>query len=252
MIIPGIVSVTFRKLSAAEIIELAKNNNLKAVEWGADVHCKLGDIESIKNVNKLSEENGISPISYGSYYWAGFEEEKTNFNDVIASCKTLGAKNIRAWAGKKGSLDATKEDVKRTVEELNRCCELAAKENITVSCEYHPNTLTDTRESAVALAKAVAAPNFRLYWQPTFVLSDKENLKSFEAVFPWVSNVHVFSWEGLGSARYPLANSFDMFKECANMLKTDSKDHGMFLEFVKGDSIESFIEDAKTLNEIIL
>ena len=38
MLIPGLVSVTFRKLSRTEIAGLMVNAGLSAIEWGGDVH----------------------------------------------------------------------------------------------------------------------------------------------------------------------------------------------------------------------
>ena len=39
----GLVSVTFRKLTIKEIIELAKENSLKSIEWGSTPHIDAGE-----------------------------------------------------------------------------------------------------------------------------------------------------------------------------------------------------------------
>lgn len=251
MIVPGIVSVTFRKHTAEEIIAFASDASLKAIEWGADVHAKIDEPDRIAEVGKLTSSAGIMPISFGSYYWVCADSVVDEFSSVITAAKSMGASNIRAWAGKKGSALTDRDEFEMIVANIARCCDMAAESGLTVSFEYHPNTLTDCHESAVRLAKAVARDNFRLYWQPDFTKNDAENLAALDAVLPWISNVHVFSWEGAGAARYPLSHSRELFKACADRLKKLDGHHGMLLEFVKGDLPEQMAEDARELLDII-
>ena len=42
MIYPGLVSVTFRKLSPEEIVQLVVSSGLKGIEWGGDIHLPHG------------------------------------------------------------------------------------------------------------------------------------------------------------------------------------------------------------------
>ena len=35
---PGILSITFRKISPQQIIDLCVENRLQTIEWGGDVH----------------------------------------------------------------------------------------------------------------------------------------------------------------------------------------------------------------------
>jgi hypothetical protein len=45
-LIPGLVSVTFRKLAPAAIVELAVKAQLRSIEWGGDVHVPHGDVRA--------------------------------------------------------------------------------------------------------------------------------------------------------------------------------------------------------------
>jgi len=51
MLIPGLVSVTFRQLTVPEIGELATECGLQAVEWGGDVHVPPGDFAAAHSGN---------------------------------------------------------------------------------------------------------------------------------------------------------------------------------------------------------
>ena len=48
MIHTGLVSVTFRKLEPAEIVDLVKQAGLQGIEWGGDIHVPHGDIQRAK------------------------------------------------------------------------------------------------------------------------------------------------------------------------------------------------------------
>ena len=50
MLTPGLVSVSFRPLAGEEIIRLAKETGLAAVEWGGDVHVPAGDTARAKEL----------------------------------------------------------------------------------------------------------------------------------------------------------------------------------------------------------
>ena len=66
-LIDGSESVTFRKKSPREIIELARKAGLDGIEWGGDVHATSP--EAAKEIRRMMEE--LSVFSLGSYYNAG-------------------------------------------------------------------------------------------------------------------------------------------------------------------------------------
>ena len=78
MLIPGLVSVTFRSLSQNEIANLMCRSELKAIEWGGDVHIPVKDDpteedmekldEALSNASYLSESGKLYIASFGSYY----------------------------------------------------------------------------------------------------------------------------------------------------------------------------------------
>ena len=62
MLIPGLVSVTFRSLSQNEIANLMCRSELKAIEWGGDVHIPVKDYPTEEDM-----ENEVSEILNDSY-----------------------------------------------------------------------------------------------------------------------------------------------------------------------------------------
>ncbi|MCU0793379.1 MAG: sugar phosphate isomerase/epimerase [Opitutaceae bacterium] len=106
MIHPGLVSITFRKLSPVEIVGLVRKAGLRGIEWGGDVHAPHGDIGRAREVRALTEDAGLKVAAYGSYYRAGWSEANgLSFKHVLDSAVELGAPTIRVWPGNKGSAE---------------------------------------------------------------------------------------------------------------------------------------------------
>lgn len=244
----GLCSITFRDLSVEEIIDLCVKNNIEAIEWGTDVHLVPNNIDEAKRIKKLMDDNKLITSSIGSYYRVGIENDYS-FESILELAKILDATNIRVWAGRLGSELADEDYVRKVIGDSKRIAELAFKDGIGVSYEYHGKTLTDTPESALSLLKAVNHPNMRLYWQPAVDLSVEQRIKDINKVKDYITNVHVFSW--IGIEREPLVNQKENWINYIKEINKDGSDRYYILEFVKDDSIEQFEADVKVLNQII-
>ena len=230
-LVPGLVSVTFRGLSVAEIVGLVSLAGLRAVEWGGDVH--VPDPVAARETAARCADAGIEVAAYGSYYRAG---SGASFDDVLRTALALGAPRIRIWAGSTGSV--AEPDRRAVVDDIARVAGLAAAEGVTVCLEYHANTLTDTLQSTVDLLAAV--PAVRPYWQPPVGGSAAEALVAVETLRPVTA--HVFTWSGTGD-RLPLADGEAMW---VPVLSTMDDGYAL-LEFVRDDDPAAFAEDAATL-----
>jgi 3-dehydroshikimate dehydratase len=231
-VIPGLVSVTFRQLSPAEIVALVVGAGLEAIEWGGDVHVPLGDFRTAREVGTRCADNGIAIEAYGSYYRADGD-----FGPVLATALALGAPRIRVWAGSKGS--AEEPDRAAVVEDLRAAATLAGGEGLELAVEYHANTLTDTLDSALELFSDV--PALKPYWQPPVGSTTGDALAAIPALAPVAA--HVFGWADDGT-RLPLAAREDLWRPALAALPAACH---VLLEFVRDDSPEAFRQDAATL-----
>ena len=247
MIKTGMVSVTFRQFDVDEVIRRTKEAGLMAIEWGGDVHVPHGDLDKARYTADKMRENGLEIASYGSYYRA-LEDE--TFEDILATAKALGAPNIRIWAGEREPQDCDREQRARTVQRIRDAARMAARENITVSTEYHGGTLTVMQDSAVALLKEAEEPNLYTYWQP---LGDR----------PWgehegqviellqlgkLTNLHVYKWQKY--ERFPLEQGEARWETFLRPAARDTAMHYALLEFVKDDDPDQFSRDAATLQSM--
>lgn len=242
----GLTSVTFRQKSVDEIILLAQKAHLDGIEWGGDVHVPAGDTDTAASVREKCIAAGLEILSYGSYYKALPDQD---FAPVLASARALGAPMIRIWAGN-CTPDSISEDAFRTLAaNIRRAAESASQFGIAVALEYHRGTMTQTKEGAVRLLQAVDHPNLYTYWQPNPDVSMEERLREIQAISPWLRCCHVFAWTA-GNERHPLAEQTGEWSQYLEAVRQSGKKPNLVMEFVCGDSAESFLQDAEILHKL--
>ena len=252
MIHTGLVSVTFRKLSPEEIVGLAVDAGVQAIEWGGDIHVPHGDTQRATYVRGLTQEAGLEIPSYGSYYRVG-HEEPCPFHDVLETALALGARIIRVWAGRVGSEDADAAYWRRVIEDSVRIGNLAQEAGLVVAYEYHGHTLTDTLDAALRLLEEVNHPAVLSHWQPRDRLGPAENLAELRALLPWVRVVHVQGVTRVGEAleRRSLAESAEAWRDYLSVLGGRPGPYYALIEFVRHDQPAQFLADAATLKGLV-
>ena len=245
MPIPGLVSVTFRDKGVGEILALCGRAALRSVEWGGDVHVPAGDAALAARVGEATRGLGLEARSYGSYFRLGDSDEA--FERSLASCAALGAPVMRIWAGRKGSALVSGPERAARIRELNARALAASARGVALALEYHAGTLTDARESVIRLL-GETEPAVRLYWQPRFELSERENLELLGDLGERLDSIHAFAgaYEGGEYARRPLAEAERLWRSVIEG-PAGGADRRILLEFVAGDSEESLMRDAETL-----
>lgn len=242
----GFTSVTFRKLSREEICIAANENGIEYIEWGGDVHLPPDDEKALEEVICLQNKYGIKAISYGSYYRVG-QRDFELFKRILTVAQKIGCKRIRLWLGEASRAETDSVLFNLLKSETQKLCDMAKEKDITLSFEFHEGTLNDNGKSSLEFLKAVNRDNIATYWQPLRTKNDFENLK---AVAPHVNGVHVFHWKKSG-IRCRLCEGADDWKKYIDYLKNNSPDEDYILEFVKGDSLEQFREDAEILKTFL-
>jgi sugar phosphate isomerase/epimerase len=247
MFYSGLVSITFRQLSPVEIVDLVQQAGLKAIEWGGDVHAPHGDLDHAAKVRSITEEAGLAISAYGSYYRVGeSEDEGLSFESVLKTAVALGAPTIRVWAGRKGSAEASPTYWAQVIADSRRIANMSATHRLTISYEYHGNTLTDDKESAVRLLKEVDHPHIYTFWQPPNRANHATRLAGLEAILPNLTNIHVFYWDSERN-RLPLAEGEAIWLPFLQTIHRTGRQHYASIEFVQNDAPENFLRDAATL-----
>jgi 3-dehydroshikimate dehydratase len=245
MLRSGLVSVTFRKFSPAEVIQFVRDAGLEGIEWGGDIHLPPGDLALARQVREQCAAAGVNAAAYGSYYRLGTSNPRP-FSAVVETAAELGAPTIRVWAGDKNSADAGEGDWQRVVAEAQEIAGQAAAAGLTVSFEFHDLTLNDTAPSALRLKQLIQHDAVRTLWQPPVDLAHEEALSGLRSMLGWLGNVHVFHWQP-GYTRQPLAQGEPMWREYLQAVRGCAGERYLLLEFVCDDSPQAFYEDARTL-----
>lgn len=250
MISTGLVSVSFRKLSPREVVDLVVEAELDGIEWGGDVHVPHGDTKKAREVCKITYDAGIEIPAYGSYYRTGWDDpQNPSFEAVLESALELKTPCIRVWAGNIGSERADESWWEKVVEDSTRIATMAGQEGVTVAFEYHANTLTDTNDSAMELIRRVDHQNMKSYWQPPIDQNIPERIEGLTQVLPYLAHIHAYQWAG--RERMPFSEGFDEWKRYFEIVKGAGKKCYALLEFVKDDEPAQLLEDAKALRRVL-
>ena len=251
MILPGLCSITFRKLAADEIIALVVENGLDAIEWGGDIHVPIGRLDVARAVGRRSAVAGLQTPSYGSYFRVTPDSRESDFAQVVETAQALGAQTIRVWADGKSSREMEADYFHRLADTGRRLGEAAAQAGCRIGFEWHLGTATDTDDSAQRLIETIAHPAVGLYWQPRQGTSVPDRLTGLRNTLGSLMHLHVFQWVGERDRRLPLAEGAADWQAYLACAAEASGDRCAYLEFVAGDLVEAFVGDAATLRGLL-
>ena len=173
------------------------------------------------------------------------------FPDYIRAAKMLGTDILRLWCGTKGSLEYTPEELEALYADCRGLAAMAEEAGVKLCMECHNDTLTDRKESALALMQAVDSPAFRMYWQPNQLRTKEENLAYANLLSSWTEHLHVFNWDcpnGGPLEKYPLVGAVELWKQYLEQLPGD---RCLLLEFMPDDKLETLNTEADALRKIV-
>lgn len=242
---PGVVSVSFRSLSAEDVIKITKEAGLEAIEWGSDVHAPATDKEALCRIAKLQKEAGLYCSSYGTYFKLG-ENSTDELIFYIEAAKILGTNILRLWCGKKNYEEHTDEEKGFIIEESRKAAKIAEREGVILCMECHRSSFTNSIAGALDLMKSVNSSAFRMYWQPSTTADLEANIESARAISPYTVNLHVFYYENRKPCPLELGlGDWDKYLSCF------SGDKHLLLEFMPDKKPESLGCQAASLLKLI-
>lgn len=245
MIVPGLVSATFKDKSIDDVLSIMGRAGLSVIEWSENHHIEAGNIAMARETAAKTADKGIDIAGYGSYYRLG---KDMDIRVSLDTASAMGCSQMRIWAGSKASADVALAEREALVDELCQAAEIAASYRVILNLEWHKETLTDTNESGLDLLCSVDDPWVRTLWQPTQALSFDERTRGLKMVAPYLSYLHVYYWDETG--RRPFSEGLSHWRKYFSVLDPVNV-YPALLEFVKGNTEEQFLMDAKALKELI-
>lgn len=244
---PGLCSIALRAHPIEQVVDVCASAGLEGIEWGADVHVPPGDRAASARARGATDAAGIEVASYGSYWHAG-DSDAAEIGPLVETAVDIGAPNIRVWC----PYGLTADDGRRpvVVRDLADACSVASRHGVSISLEFHRDTLTERAADAVALVRDVEAPNLFSYWQPVEGLDAATWQDELATVMTDLSNLHVFWWESF-EARWPLADGADLWSIALDLASDDDgrwpHQRWALIEYVLDDDPEQVEVDAATL-----
>lgn len=245
MILPGLVSITYRQLSVSQVIARSVAAGVAGIEWGGDIHVPHGDLPTAKSVGQQTRDAGLQISAYGSYYRAGHDAD-LSADTVVASALNLGAPVIRIWSGQQTSADSSPDYRAQVAQDCRKIATLAADSGIKIALEWHRNTLTDTAAAATALFTAVDHPNLYAFWQPRVNFSAAQNLVDMQVAQPHLLGLHVFNWDEHTAERLPLGDGEAAWAQYLARVPPELNGFAS-LEFVPDDDPDLLSRETATL-----
>ena len=238
----GLCSVTFRKKTAEEVVDLAKKAGVGYIEWGGDVHVKT--LVDAKKVKELCDKADIKISSYGSYINSAFYD-KSKWLDTCKIAKEMGAESIRIWLGKKNSQVTSEDDYRLILENTKKMCDIAAEYSLLVCPECHDNTFNNNTDAILRFIGDLQKENFRTYFQSRYFRMTYD-LDRIDRTYPYIKDMHV-SYRDL--KREQLFRKKDKNYLDTLLKKFRDKNFGgiVMVEFVSGSSEKAFLEDIAKL-----
>jgi sugar phosphate isomerase/epimerase len=252
----GLLSVTFRNLSAEAIIDLVAQNGLESIEWGGDVHVLPGDLKRAETIGRLTREAGLEISAYGSYY--KFEdidplatEDGPSHDAVLDTTEALGARMIRIWPGGTGSAEASESWREAVVDRTQELAERASARNLHLGFEFHSHSLTDTPQSTLELLEAIDEPNVSCFWQTNRGVPYEDVVGGLKLLVDHITNVHCHHLIEDQTPPFELMEAgADQWQQFLGILKGSGRRHYVSIEFVKDGTVENFQKDAATLKRL--
>ena len=245
MIIPGMVSATFKDLGIDEVLSIMDRADLKVIEWSENHHIIAGNMKMARETAVKTVDHGIDIAGYGSYFRLGKDMDIRTSLDTAAE---MGCSQMRIWAGTRASDDLKAEERQALTDELCAVAEISAGYGIILNLEWHKETLTDTNMSALELLRQVDDPWVRTLWQPTQALSFDERAEGLEMILPYLSYFHVYYWDETG--RRPFGEGLEHWRRYFSLTEKE-RVYPALLEFVLGNTEEQFMMDVKALKGLI-
>jgi sugar phosphate isomerase/epimerase len=254
VIAPGLCSVTFRSLTADDVLRVAGHAGVDGIEWGADVHAPPGGGLAISALAVRTADAGLEVVSYGSYLGMAPPDgtDDAAVEAVLATALALGSPMVRIWTEFGVTPSSSDAERRRVTDRTAALVDRIAEHGLLTALEFHPATLTETAASAHQLLAAVDRPGLRTHWQPDPALSPAAALDELTLVTPHLAHLHVFAWGAAGiDDRHALVDGEPLWAAALAVADRDGATlpgrRYALCEYVRDDDPEQFTADVRTL-----
>lgn len=238
----GLCSVTFRKKSAAQVVEIAKRAGIGYIEWGGDIH--VTNTDDARIVKSICDNEGIKISSYGSYFNC-MDYDESKWREICKIAKEMDAQSIRIWLGRKNSEITSGDEYEALVSNAKRMCDVAAEYSLIVCPECHDNTFNNNTDAILRFIADLKKDNFKTYFQSRYFRMEYD-LDRIDRTYDYIKDVHV-SYRDLKKEQRFRKKDKNYLDTLLKKLKEKDFNGIIMIEFVSGDKEKAFLKDAEKL-----
>lgn len=238
----GLCSVTFRKKSVAQVVQIAKKAGIGYIEWGGDIHVK--SIEDARIVKSICDNEGIKISSYGSYFNSA-EYDEAQWKEICEIASVMGATSIRIWLGKKDSEETDDSEYVTLLDNTKKMCDIASEYSLLVCPECHDNTFNNNTDAFLRIKNDLQKDNFKTYFQSRYFRMEYD-LDRIDRTFDFIENVHL-SYRDQKKEQMFRKKDSRYIDKLLDKLGSKGFDGIVMVEFVDFDSEDVFYKDIKKL-----
>ncbi|MBR3802257.1 MAG: sugar phosphate isomerase/epimerase [Clostridia bacterium] len=238
----GLCSVTFRKKSVAQVVQIAKKAGIGYIEWGGDIHVK--SIEDARIVKSICDNEGIKISSYGSYF-NSLEYDEAQWTEICEIAEAMGASSIRIWLGKKDSEETSDREYNTLLKNTKKMCDIAKKYSLLVCPECHDNTFNNNTDAFLRIRNDLKKDNFKTYFQSRYCRMEYD-LDRIDRTFDFIENIHV-SYRDLKKEQMFKNKDKYYIDKLLDKLSSKGFDGIVMVEFVDFDSESVLYKDVEKL-----
>lgn len=151
---------------------------------------------------------------------------------TVERAQRLGAAAVKMFAGRLGSVEASAEEVERSVGFTRQLVGLARDHRMRLIAEAHPDTLCDSVEATRRFLGAVGDPTLGVCFQPYDFSSTTQTVADYRALREHIVHVHL---QGRRNDTMSLLEEADVdYTVVLGELAADGFDGAISIEFVEG------------------
>lgn len=167
MIHTALSASSFIGFTIDEILNIAKELHVDALEWTSDGFLDEGDLERAQEIMKATLYAGFSVASYGSLFRTSLHDEAV-FERILATASALGTSTIRIWAPQETHSIAQEETQFITVS--RKLGDFAAEKGICICYNLDSHSILNSYSRASYLLKEIGHEFVKLSWEPAFTM----------------------------------------------------------------------------------
>lgn len=238
----GMTSVTLHESSIDDIVHLAKNNNLQAIEWD-ESHVKRGQIAEAEAVRKKSAQAALRITAYSTDFNIHSDSEWF-FSKVLETAAALGTDTITLTIEKPSLPEDTGGVSAPLIAKVQNLADLAASAKMKLCFAYRRGSLLEDYIHTGRFIEAISRQNVYISWQPNRTSSLIYNIFELKTLAPFVHHVYV-SYPDADSGYTPIIEGKDEWHQYLKVLH--GKPNGTLL--FKDCNIAGFSSECALMQE---